>query len=115
MFDFEKLKVYQNSRVTVRKVLLFLYQGKDLDPNLVDQLKRSSTSIIFNLAEGTGRNSMADKRHFYTIARSSAYESVAVLQVFLDMGQIDPSLYDELYEELSVISKMLYGIIRSTR
>ena len=113
MFDFEKLEVYTTARILVKKVLYFVYSNPKIDRVLTDQLKRSITSILFNLAEGTGRMTNADKKHFYTIARSSTFESVAILQVIKDQNLIDEATYQSFYNESEKISKMLLGMIRS--
>src|SRR5690242_19337261 len=48
---------------------------------LRDQLHRASLSVVLNIAEGAGRNARTDKRRFYEIAKGSAAESAAVLDV----------------------------------
>jgi four helix bundle protein len=48
---------------------------------LRDQLHRASLSVVLNVAEGAGRNARADKRRFYEIAKGSAAESAAALEV----------------------------------
>jgi four helix bundle protein len=48
---------------------------------LRDQLERASVSVVLNVAEGAGRRSRADKRRFYSIARGSAMECAAVIDV----------------------------------
>jgi four helix bundle protein len=53
---------------------------------LRDQLDRASVSIVLNLAEGAGRRSPRDKAHFFTIARGSATECAAVLDLLLARG-----------------------------
>jgi four helix bundle protein len=114
MFDFEKLDAYTQARSTVKQVLFFLFQqNHHLDPYLVDQLKRAAISITLNLAEGTGRMSKGDKRHFYTIARGSVYECVALLQILLDQQRIEQEFYDEMYGSFEKLSKMLLGMIRA--
>lgn len=45
--------------------------------HLCDQLRRSSSSIVLNIAEGAGRSSPNDKARFYAMARGSATESAA--------------------------------------
>jgi len=50
---------------------------------LRDQLERASLSSVLNLAEGAGRRSRRDKGRFYTIARGSAMESLALLDVLV--------------------------------
>jgi len=113
MFDFEKLDVYQVVKDQNLKVLSTLKTTKDMDPYLMDQWKRASLSILLNLAEGTGRMTDQDKKHYLTIARSSVYESVAILDLLKSMKVIDDTTYTELYEGYEKSSKMLLGMYRS--
>jgi four helix bundle protein len=48
---------------------------------LRDQLDRASISIVLNIAEGCGRRSPADKGRFYSMARGSATECAAILDL----------------------------------
>jgi four helix bundle protein len=48
---------------------------------LEDQLQRASLSVVCNIAEGAGRRSRKDKRRLYTIARGSATETAAIIDV----------------------------------
>jgi len=48
---------------------------------LRDQLDRASLSVVLNVAEGAGRYSRKQKRHFYGIARGSAMEVAAAIDV----------------------------------
>ena len=56
---------------------------------LQDQLERASLSVVCNIAEGAGRRSRKDKRRFYTMARGSATESAAIVDV-LRLRQLAP-------------------------
>ena len=114
MFDFEKLKVYQTIKGLNVKLYKFLNKSGKVDKNIVDQWKRASLSILLNLAEGTGRVAINDKKHFYTIARGSLYECVAILDLVHEMGLMDTSLYDEMYREYEEASKMLLSLYRNT-
>jgi len=53
---------------------------------LRDQLERASLSIVLNTAESAGRSSALDKARFVTIARGSATECAAILDVLLARG-----------------------------
>ena len=56
--------------------------------DLREQLERASASIVLNLAEGVGRYSRADQSHFFVIARGSAFECAAVLDVLHARGAL---------------------------
>jgi four helix bundle protein len=76
-------------------------------------VERASLSVLLNLAEGTGRFSSADKKHFMTIARGSVFECVALLKLAKEMGWMTQNLHDELYSNYEQISKMLLAMFRS--
>ena len=78
-FDHEKLDVYRAARELV--VLVSGFLKRNASRNLRDQLDRSSTSILFNIAEGAGKTARGDKQRFYEIARGSATEAAAQLDV----------------------------------
>jgi four helix bundle protein len=113
MFDFEKLDIYQVLRDLNFKVFSFLNKDTRVEPMVKDQWKKASQSSVLNLAEGTGRMTPSDKKHYLTIARGSIFESVALMQQVFDQGQIETKLYEELYGKYEQASKMLLGMYRS--
>ena len=113
MFDFEKLEVYGLIVDLNKDVLSRIYKSKIFDTYLSDQLKRATLSIALNLAEGVGRRSVKDKRHFYVMARASTFESVALTQVLNSQGLISEEEYLSWYGRYEQISKMLFGMIRN--
>ena len=83
----ERLDVY-------RLALEFLAQANDFGRGrmaaaLRDQLDRASASIVLNIAEGAGRVSGRDKARFYSIARGSAMECAAILDILARQGRMD--------------------------
>jgi four helix bundle protein len=115
MFDFENLNVYHKARELRREIFLLLSEKKKVDLIISNQLKRAAVSVVLNIAEGTGKTGKADKRNFYTIARGSTYEIVAVIDILQDDGIINMDERDGLYALLETISKMLLGLINSTK
>ncbi|MBP8726416.1 MAG: four helix bundle protein [Saprospiraceae bacterium] len=115
MFDFEKLEIYQVIRTNNHKVLKYIFSGEVKDKYLYDELKRATLSIQLNLAEGTGRFSPKEKKHYFTVARSSVFECVAILDVLKSMKMIEDDLYEDLYGSYEQISKMLLGMYRNVR
>jgi four helix bundle protein len=69
MFDFEKFEVYIRAKDLVKGLSEVIADLKGVNPRIIDQLQRASLSIPFNIAEGAGRYSKADKKNFYIIAR----------------------------------------------
>ncbi len=59
---------------------------------MADQLHRAATSIALNIAEGAGEFSAPEKARFYRIARRSATESAAAVDLLVRMGAIDPAI-----------------------
>ena len=80
--------------------------------DLRDQLKRASTSIVLNIAEGASRQSPADKRRFYLIARGSLGEVGAAHDILKIRRRISPQRHAELRELLIEIARMLGGMVR---
>ena len=79
---------------------------------LVDQLEPCSRlSIATNIAEGNGRFTKADRKHFFTIARGSTQECVPLLEVAMRRGFVTAQTHAELKSQLEEIAKMLSGLI----
>src|SRR4051812_24261154 len=82
-FDYERLDVYRlalDFLVLANDVIEELPRGRS---HLADQLTRASTSIVLNIAEGSGKFSAGDKRRYYLSASGSATECAAILDVCL--------------------------------
>ena len=113
MFDFEKLDLYQELKKLNLNVYLKIRELKDVDPYIIEQWKRASLSMVLNLAEGTGRMTAADKRHYYTIARGGVFESVAILELIHGLGHLSKEEFEQFYAAYETASKMLLGMYRS--
>lgn len=113
MFDFEKLIVYQKAKAARKATFGLLARKNKLDRIISDQLNRAIMAIILNIAEGTGKSSKADKRNFFTIARGSVYEVVAIIDILSDDGILNKEDHEKLYSIYEEISKMLLGLINS--
>ena len=73
--DFYQLKAWQENH----QLVLSIYKITKTFPNeekygIIDQLRRASSSITANIAEGFGRFHYADKIRFYLQARGSLKE-----------------------------------------
>jgi four helix bundle protein len=110
-FDHEKLDVYQESIVFCGWVgdLLSEITSKAAAK---DQLDRASTSLPLNIAEGNGKFSDADRSRFLAIARGSALECAACLDVLVARRLIAAERIVPAKEQLVRIAKMLIGMLK---
>ena len=52
-----------------------------------DQLSRAALSIVLNIAEGSGKPTLSDRRRFYAIALGSTRETQALLSL-INQGEL---------------------------
>jgi four helix bundle protein len=111
-FDHEKLDVYRAAidYVGLADTLVEAFpRGRAY---LVDQIQRAAASIALNIAEGAGEYSRRDKARFYRIARRSATESAALLDVCRRLKVGDESL---LVAGRSLLLRIVSMLIRMVR
>jgi four helix bundle protein len=107
--DCERLDCY---RVAVEFQVLAAGLGrKPRLGSLRDQLDRASVSIVLNIAEGAGRTTGPDKAHFFAIARASATESAAVMDLLLARGLAGTAEHRHARGLLVRIVQMTTGLI----
>jgi four helix bundle protein len=111
MLHFQKLDVYQRSIEFLALAHHVRAQLPKGHAELADQLRRSAQSVPQNIAEGCGRTARADKARHYTIARGSAMESAAHLDVMKVDGLVEPGVYERGMELLERIVAMLTKLI----
>src|SRR5437899_11637130 len=111
-FDHEKLNVYQVSLAFNEWVggLLPLVKAKAAAK---DQLDRSATSIPLNIAEGNGKFSKRDRARFFDIARGSALEAAATLDVLVSRKLAATLQVTAAKEQLVQIVNMLMGLLKA--
>ena len=108
----EDLIVWQKAMQLSRMVYLVQKQlPKEEVYVLGDQIRRAAVSVPSNIAEGFGRETDKEFRHFLSIARGSLYEVKTQLQLAasLDYLKIDSDL-EALIDETG---RLLNGLSRS--
>ena len=78
---------------------------------LKKQILSSSRSVTNNIAEGYGRYSFLDMRHFFIQARGSLAETIDHLIVAFDEQYISEELFNELESDCEIVLKLLNGFI----
>ena len=109
-FDHEKLDVYRVALVFVGWAFGVCLRLKGVNRHVRDQLLRASQSIPQNIAEGNGKRSTADRRRFFEIARGSAQECAAtvdILTVCRAISELEATAGKELLHRLvSMLTRM---------
>ena len=108
----ESLTVYQRSIQFVAWSSRLIIE-KQITGVLLDQFKRALISVPLNIAEGAGKNTGNDQARFYDIARGSALECGACLDVLVAMDGAENADIAEGKELLAEVASMLSGLSRS--
>ena len=84
MFDHEKLDAYRLSIEFVAQVDRFLDElSRAPRTSAMKHLDEAATSVALNIAEGNGKRSIPDRVRYLEIARGSALECAACLDVLV--------------------------------
>jgi hypothetical protein len=101
MQDFQKIGSWQKSHALTLKI----YEATNLFPQteiygLISQMRRSSALVPTNIAEGCGRDGVAELKRFMTIALDS---------------DLDTNQFQELERDIIEVKRMIAGYIRSLK
>lgn len=80
---------------------------------MTSQMRRAAVSIASNIAEGAARRTDKDFIHFLHMSLGSASELDTQIEIVVRVGFADKDEMNVLQNKVGVISKMLYGLIRS--
>lgn len=113
MRDYKKYLVWQKGH----ELTLAIYKHTKKYPkeelfNLVSQMKRSSSSIPTNIAEGCGRKSEKDFSRFLYFAFGSANELEYQLLLSIELHFIPNEIGANLLIQVEEIKKMLNSLIQ---
>lgn len=113
MKDFRDFKVWSKAH----ELVLAIYRATETFPKhemfgLVSQIRRCSSSIPANIAEGCGRLGNAELHRFLQIACGSANELEYHLLLAKDLGYLNEESYLILDQQLAEVKRMLVALTR---
>lgn len=112
MRDYKKYSVWEKShQLTLDVYKTMVSFPKDEIFGLISQMKRSSSSIPTNIAEGCGRNSDKDFCRFLYIAFGSANELEYQILLSIDLKFMAFENGQKLLFQIEEVKKMLNGLI----
>ena len=113
-FRFERIEAWQLARQFNRQVYAISRKfPKEEQFALLPQIRRASTSVGSNIAEGSGRNSDADFGHFLEIAYGSLMEVVSQLFVAVDENYIPQEQFDAIADEADLLAGKIVNLSKS--
>jgi four helix bundle protein len=113
MKDFRDLKVWEKAHA----LTLACYEATKPFPReeifgLVSQIRRASSSIPANIAEGCGRRGNAELHRFLQMAMGSASELEYHLLLSKDLGYVKPEAQQRMTTQVQEVKRMLASLIR---
>ncbi len=108
---FEDLEVYQKGyRLAIQTHQLTQTLPREERYELGSQLRRAAISIPVNIAEGYGRQTTAEFKHFLAYALGSANEVIVMLKMVKDLEYTKD---EELIKQYDILGKQIY-MLRQT-
>ncbi|HQQ94731.1 MAG TPA: four helix bundle protein [Bacteroidia bacterium] len=109
---FEDIVAWQKARDLSKKIYKISSTGTlSKDIGLREQARRSSVSIMANIAEGYERKTDKEFVRFLNISKGSLAELKSHLYLAKEVDYITVKLLNELLSECDEISKILSGLI----
>lgn len=108
---FEDILAWQKARILNKEIYLITNEkefSKDYD--LRSQIRRSSVSIMSNIAEGQGRRSDKDFANFLNFSLGSVAETKSHLYIALDLNYINQNQFNDSYSKLDEIGRMTFSL-----
>ena len=114
MMDFEKMDVWHLTRTTLKKIYFATRKFPDYEKfGMVNQINRAGMSILANIAEGCGRETDKDFKHFLVIAKEVVMKFVHFLSWPLIAEFCSKEDFDDINKDLNRIGDMLFGFIKN--
>ena len=108
---FEDLIAWQKARQLTKRIYGISKSGEFLrDFGLRDQIRKSSVSVMSNVAEGFERGGRAEFHQFLVIAKGSCAELRSQLYVALDVEYIDANTFTEVNNLAVEVSRLVGGL-----
>ena len=116
MQNYKNLKVWEKSHDYTLNVYRVTKQfPKEEIYGLTSQLRRASSSIPANIAEGCGKNSPVDFARFLGISLGSSNEAEYFVLLARDLKYIDENEFETLTKLINEIKAMLIKLIARVR
>lgn len=83
--------------------------------SLIDQMRRSASSITANIAEGFGRHGYKEKVQFYYLSKGSLNELKNFILIARDVEYLSSDNLEHLIFQIALTDKLLQGLIKKSK
>ena len=116
MQSFRNLRVWEKShRLTLEVYAATKFFPRDEMFGLTSQMRRASTSIGMNIAEGCCRKGDAEMARFLQIAMGSASELEYQFLLAYDLEYLHNPAYERLTAQVVEVKKMLSSLMQKVK
>lgn len=113
MRDYRKYNVWElGQEVTLETYKLTRSFPKEELYGVISQMRRASSSVPANIAEGYGRESDAEFNRFLGIARGSANKLEYFTVLANDLGYLDEPIFIQLNDKVDKLRRSLNSLIK---
>lgn len=115
-YRFEKLIVWQKAMDFCVKIYEKTKQfPKEEVYGLTSQIRRATTSIPLNIAEGSACKTSKEFMQFLYVALRSQYEVVTIIKLATRLQYFDNAIQQELESDIAEIGRLLQALINSLK
>jgi len=112
--SYEKLVAWQKAMDMVTKIYEAAREfPRDEMYGLTSQLRRAAVSVASNIAEGKGRLTVGEYRHFLGQARGSLLEAATQIRIAQNLNFFTQPQAEELLDATDETGRVLNGLIAS--
>ena len=95
--------------------VLIRFLPKEEQFSLSDQMRRAAVSVPSNIAEGHGRQTDRELKHFLSIAKGSVFELETQIHLCLRLGYFTQGQAQKALSLVEEVSKILTSLILKTK
>ena len=112
--NFTTLRIWSEAKNLVIDIYNFCPNvHKSEKYNLINQIKRSATSIAANIAESQGRYYYKDRQRVMYIARGELYETQSHLEILYSLNQVPENIYEDIKKKIVSLCKQINAYIKN--